>query len=257
MQFECAGMKSLIVITVSHPCQQEASSSDKSSISCQGFSRECYQTRFSRFFCLKAKGSHKTSRKHTQAIMLYETPVRVDIYVPPLTNVEEFKRRNNELCWDIRESHDRFFPDRTFQMYTPGILHVFFEGKVLALEFMKRLSLDRVYDKLQLVESSELNVNFYIQGVIDRHGDASVLCRAEDLPPTYKKKLTSEPRGKKRKREVKDEDVRKGAKRYRKKRTSSQRPQEKGDALIRGIALKNHIQTIAPDRREDLSDTSE
>lgn len=48
----------------------------------------------------------------------------------------------------------RFERTKTFQVDTPGMAHVFLETKDFAQEFLDRLSLNMVHEKIQVVESS-------------------------------------------------------------------------------------------------------
>ena len=129
-------------------------------------------------------------------------------------------------------------------METPGMIHVFFEGKDMAKDFMERVSLSAVYKKVQMVESSEWSISFKNQPRRDYVGDVSHLCRTVDLPLPYLPTSESEATKKnKRKREVlaDDPDLIDGPKRYRKKRRKStkhtkkeeERPEEEKDVLVR------------------------
>ena len=53
----------------------------------------------------------------------------------------------------------RFERTKTFQIDTPGMVHVFLETKDFAQEFLNRLSLNMVHEKIQVVESSELTID--------------------------------------------------------------------------------------------------
>ncbi len=147
-----------------------------------------------------------------------------------------------------------FWPDRTLQMETPGMIHVFFEGRNLAKDFMERVSLSGVYKKIQMVESSEWSINFKNQPRIDNFGDVSHLCRTVDIPPLpYERTSESEATQRnKRKREVlaDDPDWIDGPKRYRKKRRRScentkeeERQEEEKDVLARVMSQTKGLQT--------------
>ncbi len=146
------------------------------------------------------------------------------------------------------------------------MIHVFFEGKDMAKDFMERVSLSGVYKTVQMVESSEWSVNFLNQPKRDYFGDVSHLCRTVDIPPYLPYDRTSESEAtkkNKRKRQVlaDDPDLIDGPKRYRKKRRKStkhtkkkeERPEEEKDVLARvmsqtkGLHARVTAMTKVPD----------
>lgn len=196
-------------------------------------------------------------------------PIRIDITLLPLTNIKEYKKRNKELCKFIRQGstvRGQFWPERTFHIETPGMLHVYFEGKALAKDFMERLSLTGVYKKIQMVESSELSINFQEFPGTDCFGGVIDLRRTADITLDFPYETTESEttRRNKRKREMlDDEGLRHGPKRYRKKQRRSRKftkkEESEGDnALARELAQQRKCmreQKAAAKRKSPIDST--
>ncbi len=185
---------------------------------------------------------------------------RIDICVLPLTNTKNLIQNNIDLFNDTRDDlHESYWCRRTFQVETPSTVHIFFDEPDFAREVLERLRLTGVYEKIELVESSELTRNFTGQRVRDAVGDVSDLCRVVDLPQQpnqiQNQKETEGNRRNKRKREtmLDAEDLRDGSKRYRKKRKSIKLPKKKKmDPLVVAMARTKYQQTIAHLKRKEL-----